>query len=104
MRVLAAAGAVALVSIVTFGVMLDALREQNNVAGAGRATTEALFAGARLQRLALDLETGVGGFMLTRDESFLVPYNDAVRQLPAAARALTRVPNDPSQRARIAAL
>jgi signal transduction histidine kinase len=39
-------------------------------------------AALRLQRLVVDVETGVRGYVITRDRTFLEPYNNAVRQLP----------------------
>ncbi|MCW2951156.1 MAG: multi-sensor signal transduction histidine kinase [Conexibacter sp.] len=40
------------------------------------------------ERLAIDLETGMRGYLITRDPRFLQPYDAAVLRLPAAGRAL----------------
>jgi signal transduction histidine kinase len=39
-------------------------------------------AALKLQKLVVDVETGVRGYVITRDPAFLEPYNNAVRQLP----------------------
>ncbi len=83
MRVLVAAGALAIVSILTFGVMLNALLDQRRVAIVARETTDALNAAARLQRLVLE---------------------QARPELPGALARLAAIPNDREQRARIARL
>src|SRR4051812_41809221 len=103
-RVLAAAGLIALVSAATFAVMLDSLLEQRGAATAATNTTDALTGVADVQRLALDLETGVRGYVLTADRSFLAPYENARRELPGELARLAAVPNDPVQRARIVRL
>ncbi len=103
-RVLVAAGAIALVSAVTFGILLAALLDQQRVAAPARATSDARYAISRVQRLALGLETGVRGYLLTDDRSYLAPYEEARRELPGQLDALSRIPNDQAQRARIARL
>jgi PAS domain-containing protein len=82
MRVLVAAGALAVVSILTFGVMLNALLDQRRVAAVARETTDALNAATRVQRQLLERSP----------------------QLERALDRLGAVPNDPGQRERIARL
>ncbi|HEV3495692.1 MAG TPA: CHASE3 domain-containing protein, partial [Actinomycetes bacterium] len=54
-----------------------------------------------LQRLVIDLETGVRGFVLTRDNQFLQPWDTARRSLPARAAELERqTAGDPEQERR----
>ena len=103
-RVLAAAGAIALVSAITFGLLLNALLDQQRAAGPARDVTEARNAINAIQRLSQDLETGARGFLLTQDRSFLDPYTAARRELPRQLAALAAVPNDADQRARTAEL
>lgn len=57
-RVLAAAGASALVCAITFGILLRALLDQQRVAGPGRATSDARYAIAAVQRLTLEARLG----------------------------------------------
>ncbi len=101
---LAAAGAIALVSAITFGILLNALLDQQRVAGPGRATSDARYAIAGVQKLTLDLETGVRGYLLTHDRGFLSPYDEGRKQLPGQLQTLAAVPNDATQHARIARL
>ena len=103
-RVLAAAGTIALVSAITFGLLLNALLDQQRAAGPARNVTEARNAINAIQRLSQDLETGARGFLLTEDRSFLDPYTAARRELPRQLAALAAVPNDAGQRARTAEL
>ena len=103
-RVLAAAGTIALVSAITFGLLLNALLDQQRAAGPARNVTEARNAINAIQRLSQDLETGARGFLLTQDRSFLDPYTAARRELPRQLAALAAVPNDADQRARTAEL
>jgi signal transduction histidine kinase len=58
-------------------------------------------AALRLQKLVLDLETGVRGYVITGDQRWLRPYYNASRELPArmeAFRLLART--EPRQRTR----
>lgn len=104
LRVLAAAGVVAVVSAVTFGLLLNALLDQQRAAGPARDVTEARNAIGAVQRLSQDLERGARGYLITRDRSFLAPYEEALEELPKQVSALAAVPNDTAQRTRIAAL
>ena len=101
LRVLAAAGAIALVSTITFAILLNALLDQQRAAGPGRATSDARYAIGGVQRLALDLETGVRGYLLTGDREFLAPYTQALTDMPKQLDTLAAVPNDRAQLARI---
>jgi PAS domain S-box-containing protein len=85
MRVLVAAGALAIVSILTFAVMLNALLDQRRVAAASRETVDALYAATQVHRLMLD-------------------PGQARRKLPQALDRLAAIPNDPAQQERIARL
>jgi signal transduction histidine kinase len=76
----------ALLVSATFGAMIvavAALREAND--REARAT-EAITAALRLEKLVIDLETGLRGFALSGRESFLKPYYDAQDELPAQIR------------------
>jgi signal transduction histidine kinase/CHASE3 domain sensor protein len=65
-------------------------------------TREALVAADTLESRIIDLETGLRGFVITRDESFLEPSNEARAALPGSARALERLAADePVQLARV---
>ena len=86
LRVLAAAAAIGVVSAITFGILLQALLDQQRVAGPGRATSDARYAIAAVQRLALESELG---------------YAESERKLPQALDQLAAIPNDATQKVRI---
>jgi hypothetical protein len=54
--VLAAAGVIAVVSLITFGVLLNGLASQSKSAVEARAATDAVTQAGVLDRLALELE------------------------------------------------
>ncbi|HEY7075341.1 MAG TPA: CHASE3 domain-containing protein, partial [Solirubrobacteraceae bacterium] len=83
-RVLAAAAAIAIVAIVTFALLLAAIEDERDAADRSRVSAETLADAAALERLALDLETGVRGYILTGQRAFLMPYITARAQLPVA--------------------
>jgi CHASE3 domain sensor protein len=59
----------------------------------------------QLEKQVLDLETGERGFMLTRRERFLEPWQSAGRHLPAGTGRLERlVAGDPDQEQRVRGL
>jgi PAS domain S-box-containing protein len=56
----------------------------------------------QLQRLLVDMETGLRGYLLTGVDSFLDPYNQALPQIQPAIGALnTRVTAEPDQTERL---
>ena len=70
-----------------------------------RSASEALTASAELQRLTVDLETGVRGFVLQRDRAYLEPYTEAVSRLPELAPQFVQLAShDDDQGARAQAL
>jgi serine phosphatase RsbU (regulator of sigma subunit)/PAS domain-containing protein len=83
MRVLVAAGALAIVSILTFAVLLNALLDQRRAAAASRETVDALYAATQVDRALLDPRS---------------------RELSQAVDRLVAIPNDGVQRERIARL
>jgi CHASE3 domain sensor protein len=93
---IAASGLLALVVGCAFAVLLLAI---DDLRDAGRSTDhsqDVLIAANELERLLLDLETGQRGFILTRQERFLSPWNAARGQFPQrAASLLTLVAGDP---------
>jgi signal transduction histidine kinase len=55
-----------------------------------------------LEKHVIDIETGLRGFVITRDESFLEPSNEARAALPRTARELERlVADEPVELARV---
>jgi PAS domain S-box-containing protein len=103
-RVLAAAAAIAVVAIVTFGLLLAAIEDERDAADLSRASAETLADAGALERLAVDLETGVRGYILTGEREFLQPYLTARAQLPVAGARLAAQPLTPVQARRVAEL
>ena len=48
----------------------------------------------QLQTLVIDLETGIRGFAITRDENYLQPWKDASRRYPKATKRLVHLTRD----------
>jgi signal transduction histidine kinase/CHASE3 domain sensor protein len=87
---LLASGALMLILGATFAVLLVAVDDLRGATRAARASEEVLATANELERLVIDLETGVRGFVLTREEQFLEPWDSARRSLPARAAELER--------------
>jgi signal transduction histidine kinase/CHASE3 domain sensor protein len=85
-----ASGLLMLILGATFAVLLVAIDDLRAAARATQASEEVLATANELERLVIDLETGVRGFVLTREQPFLEPWETARRTLPARAAALER--------------
>jgi signal transduction histidine kinase/CHASE3 domain sensor protein len=88
-----------------FAVVLIAIDELRGTTELRRQTRDELVAADTLEKNLIDLETGLRGFVITRDESFLEPSKDALAALPTSGRALENLAIDePVQRARVGRL
>jgi signal transduction histidine kinase len=97
-----ASGLLALIVGGAFAAVLLTITDLRGTTDLRRQTREALVAADTLEKYVIDLETGLRGFVITRDESFLQPSNDARAALPGSARALERLAADePVQLARV---
>jgi PAS domain S-box-containing protein len=96
-RVLVGAAAIAVVAIATFVVLLVAIEGERDAADRSRASADTLADAGALERLAVDLETGVRGYVLTGQADFLQPYTRAREALPAAGARLAAQPLTRSQ-------
>ncbi|MEV6762613.1 CHASE3 domain-containing protein [Streptomyces sp. NPDC051105] len=74
------------------------MSDANSSTSARRASRTALVEAGTMERLLLDLETGQRGFVITKHETFLQPWQQARSQLPAAARRFTESATSPDQR------
>jgi signal transduction histidine kinase len=99
---LLASGLLMLVLAATFAVLLAAVAELRATARAAHASEEVLATANELERLVIDLETGVRGFVLTREEPFLGPYQAARASLPARAAELEQLSAGNAEQARTA--
>jgi signal transduction histidine kinase len=98
---LIASGLLALVIGAAFAVLLSSVAELRASERLARQSEEVLVVANRLERLVVDLETGQRGFVITGQERFLRPWQDARNALPAEARTLERlVAGNPEQQAR----
>jgi PAS domain S-box-containing protein len=78
-----------------FAMELRGVGSQTRSAEAARHSDQVLAASNGLERRVVDLETGLRGYLITRDEAFLAPYLMARDSMPvqvARLQTLTRVP------------
>ena len=71
-----------------FAILLVAIGELRDSSDAARHSEQVLAAANRLERRVIDLETGLRGLLLTRDERFLAPFRSAQAAVPPEARRL----------------
>ena len=97
-----ASGVVALLVSGAFVLLLLAIDNLRDSADETRVARDELTAADGLEKLVIDLETGVRGFVITREERFLAPWNEARAALPGQVRTLERlVADDPGQLRRV---
>jgi two-component system sensor histidine kinase/response regulator len=96
--------AVAIVVAVVFALLLDGLSSMRSNAEAARNAERVVLQASRLNRLVVDLETGIRGRLLTGRDDYLGPYRDAQRDIPTVEASLDRLVKDPDQRRRFVQL
>src|SRR6266576_2188347 len=69
----------------------------------GRSETQ-LEAANRIERLLVDMETGLRGFVITREERFLDPWDAGRDAFPREAGALAQIAEVADQKARMQAV
>jgi signal transduction histidine kinase/CHASE3 domain sensor protein len=87
-----------------FTVLLIAI---SDLRASGRLLTHSREASAsadRLEEFVIDLETGVRGFVITRQEGFLEPWENARVQIPGESRRLEGLTDQPEQKRRARAI
>jgi PAS domain S-box-containing protein len=87
-RVIIASVVLAAIVGVIFAILLVAIGELRDSSDAARHSEQVLAAANRLERRVIDLETGLRGLLLTRDERFLAPFRSAQAAVPPEARRL----------------
>jgi signal transduction histidine kinase len=70
--------------------LFNAIASQQNAANYAQRAEQAVAASSHLERLTVDMETGVRGFLLTGSDRFLDPYRKALVLYPAAAGSLAQ--------------
>ena len=100
-RMTLAAVAVAVLVGGAFVALLLAISAQRSATAQEAHSKDVTAATLRLEKLVVDLETGIRGWTLTVDRRFLEPYTAARRELPARVASLKRlVADDPLARVR----
>jgi GAF domain-containing protein/CHASE3 domain sensor protein len=101
-RMVVASGLLAMIVGGAFAVVVVTNTELRGTTDLRRQMRDELVAADALEGHLIDLEIGLRGFVITRDESFLEPANEARAALPASARALVSLAADePVQLARV---
>jgi two-component system sensor histidine kinase/response regulator len=98
---LAGFAAVGLLVCVVFGFLLASVGSMHSNANHARDAERVSLLTSRLNRLAIDLETGVRGRLLTGSGEYLQPYSDAQQQIPPVEAQLTPLVTERDQRARL---
>ncbi|RKQ87888.1 PAS domain S-box-containing protein [Solirubrobacter pauli] len=101
--ILAALVLIAVVVAGMFALMLISVRSLDTVSKAQRRTTAMTQATIQLERTAVDLETGVRGFLLTGDRKFLEPYEQGRRSVTTQLARIMML-SDGSTDARVKAI
>ncbi len=99
-RMVIAGGLLALLVGACFAVLYFAIATTRDSQQQARPARVELAAADQLEKLVVDLETGVRGFVITREERFLEPWKTARSAFPATASALIRLADEPGQAAR----
>ncbi|MFC4530941.1 SpoIIE family protein phosphatase [Sphaerisporangium dianthi] len=81
-----------------FGTLIWAVSDMLQATDARRSTRTALVEAGRLEKLILDLETGERGFLITRQERFLQPWEAARVAFPGQARKVVSLTDTPELR------
>jgi signal transduction histidine kinase len=76
------------INAVALVLLLNAISNQKNAADYAQRAEQAVAASSRLERLVVDMESGVRGYLLTGADRFLDPYRKALVLYPTASGAL----------------
>jgi signal transduction histidine kinase len=86
-----ASGLLALLMTATFLILFGAIGDLRNAATLTDRSQALLASASRLERLIVDLETAERGYLITRDQKFLLPWDRARAALPGQATELRRL-------------
>jgi len=101
-RMLAASGLLAAVVAGAFTLVVLEVRDQHAAARSAQRAAEVTAVANELERLAIDLQSGMRGFVITGNEAFLAPWEGARARIPAQIEELERLILDDAQRERAA--
>jgi signal transduction histidine kinase len=96
-RLRAASALLALIIGATFGLLVVAIEDLRNAGRLADRSRAELTAADRLEELVIDLETGMRGFVITRQGRFLEPWDAAREAFPDQARTLEVLVESPEQ-------
>lgn len=99
-RMAVASALLALVVGAAFAILLVTISELRASERQVTHSREVNAAADRLEEHVIDLETGVRGFVIARQERFLEPWQVARAAVPGEARDLERLADDPEQKQR----
>ncbi|MDT7723683.1 MAG: hypothetical protein QOI21_259 [Actinomycetota bacterium] len=100
-RMIVASGVLALIVSAAFAVLLFAIADLRTAEQHAQHPEEVLVAANRLERIVVDAETGMRGFAITGQGSFLDPWHAAQTALPQQSATLEQlVADNPEQLAR----
>ena len=100
-RTVIASGLLAVIIGAAFGVLVLSIVDLNRVEQRSRRSDQVLVVANSFERLIVDAETGVRGFVITTSEDFLEPWQAAQTDFPDQARMLEQlVADNPEQLAR----
>lgn len=99
-RTLLASGLLALIVGGAFAVLRSAVEEERSSRRLAVHSTAEISSANRAEKLLLDLETGVRGYVITRQERFLEPWRAARTEFPRQAAAFADLADDPEGRSR----
>jgi PAS domain S-box-containing protein len=82
LRTVGGAGLLALVIASLFFFMVGAIRTGSDATRQARTSADRIAAAIEEQKLAIDMETGLRGYLITGEKRFLAPWENAVDALP----------------------
>jgi signal transduction histidine kinase len=91
MRMMLASAALALIVVGGFALLVDAMTDLRGAADREATAKEIAVSTLSLEKLVVDLETGLRGFTLTGDKRFLRPWSAARSQLPPQLQSFQRL-------------
>jgi signal transduction histidine kinase len=90
-RITLSSVAVAVGLAILFAVLFFAIVSLRDRSLEAQHSQQVIAAASQLQTLIIDMETGVRGFIITDDESYLKPWRDARGRYPAARESFLRL-------------
>ena len=100
-RMIVASGLLALIVGAAFTILLLSVADLREAERHARQSEQVLLVANRLERLIVDAETGLRGFVITGQENFLEPWQGAQTAIPDEAAKMERlVADNPAQLAR----